>query len=310
MTASYRSKADKLMSLKEAINTFVTDGCSITFGGMGGAQSIAETHEIIRQKKKDLTLICDSPGEPADMLIGVGAYKRLETAYIGHVQAGLGHNFRRAFEKKIPFEIELEEWTNYGITMRFLAGAMGLPYIPTKAMLATDFIKYNSRLIITTDPYNNNPIALVPAANPDVAIVHVSRCDKRGNAQMIGFHSNGENMARAAKHTIITTEEIVSTDVIRRYANLTIIPEYVVDAVVELPFASHPWSMAYSYAYDIPFAKDYVKQSASREGFLEWVNEWVYDLPDHEAYCKKVGWERLKKLEQIERKFNQSPYES
>jgi len=308
MTNNYRSKADKRMSLKEAISTFVHDGCSITFGGLGGAQSIAETHEIIRQKKKDLTLICDSPCEPADMLLGAGAYRRLEVAYIAHVLPGPAYNFRRAFEEKIPFEIEIEEWTNNSIGMRFLAGAMGLPYMPTKSLLGTDFLKYNSRIITTLDPFNNEPIALVPAANPDVAIVHVSRCDRKGNSQIFGFSSNIENMARAAKHTIVTCEEIVPTDVIRNYGNLTIIPGYSVDAVVELPFASHPWNMGYAYAYDFVFAKDYVQQTATREGFLAWLEEWVYNVPDHEAYCRKVGWERLHKLEQMERKFTSSPY--
>jgi Acyl CoA:acetate/3-ketoacid CoA transferase, alpha subunit len=296
------------MSLKEAISTFVSDGCSITFGGMGGAQSIAETHEIIRQKKKNLTMICDSPCEPADMLLGAGTYKRLEIAYVAHVLPGPGYNFRRAFEQKVPFAIEIEEWTNSTIGMRFLAGAMGLPYMPTKSLLGSDYTQINSRIITTTDPYKQEPIALVPAANPDVAIVHVSRCDIKGNSQIFGFSSNIENMARAAKHTIVTCEEIVSSDVIRRYGNLTIIPGYTVDAVVELPFASHPWNMGYAYAYDFVFAKDYVKQTATREGFLEWLDEWVYSLPDHEAYCSKVGWGRLQKLEQMERKFTHAPY--
>lgn len=308
MTTSYRAKSDKRMSLKEAISTFVSDGCSITFGGMGGAQSIAETHEIIRQKKKNLTMICDSPCEPADMLLGAGTYKRLEIAYVAHVLPGPGYNFRRAFEQKVPFAIEIEEWTNSTIGMRFLAGAMGLPYMPTKSLLGSDYTQINSRIITTTDPYKQEPIALVPAANPDVAIVHVSRCDIKGNSQIFGFSSNIENMARAAKHTIVTCEEIVSSDVIRRYGNLTIIPGYTVDAVVELPFASHPWNMGYAYAYDFVFAKDYVKQTATREGFLEWLDEWVYSLPDHEAYCSKVGWGRLQKLEQMERKFTHAPY--
>lgn len=308
MTINYRSKSDKRMSLKDAISTFVQDGCTIAFGGMGGSENLAEAKEIIRQKKKDLTFIGDSPCDPCDWLIGVGALKRLEIAYLGLALPGPSYNFRRAFQDKIPFEIEIEEYSNFTIGLRYLAGAMGVPYLPTKSLLGSDIAKNNPRVITTTDPYKNEPIALVPAANPDVGIVHVFRCDKKGNSQLFGYTSNVENIARAAKHTIVTCEEIVSTDEIRRHGNLTIIPEYAVDAVVELPFACHPFNMPYAYAYDMPFGRDYQAQSRTREGFLEWIHEYVYDLPDHEAYCAKVGWDRLMKLQQIERKYSHLPY--
>ena len=125
---------------------------------------------------------------------------------------------------------------------------------------------------------------------------------------MIGFSANAENIARASRHTIITCEEIVPTDEIRRYSNLTIIPEYCVDAVVEMPFACHPWNMPYAYAYDIPFHTEQLKKFRTREGFLQWLDEWVYGLPDHDAYCEKVGWKRLQALARIEHKFCRSPY--
>lgn len=305
---NYRKKSEKRMSLKEAISTFVKDGCTIAFGGMGGLQSVAPAYEVIRQRPKDLTLIGDSPCEVGDMLAGASILKRMEIAWCSYAVAGLGYNFRRVIEKGDPVKVELEEYSNYTIGLRFLAGALNIPYIPTRSLSGSDLPKYNSKIITTTDPYTEVPVALVPAANPDVAIIHASRCDKRGNAQMFGFSSNAENIARAAKHTIVTCEEVVTTDEIRKYGNLTLVPEYSVDAVVELPYCCHPWNMPYAYAYDMPFHTEQLKQFETREGFLNWLDEWVYGLPDHEAYCEKVGWKRLQTLAQIERKFCRSPY--
>jgi glutaconate CoA-transferase subunit A len=307
MAEDYRRRSDKRMTLSEAIATFVRDGCSIAFSGMGGAQCVAHAYEIIRQGKKDLTLIGDSPCEPGDMLVGAGCIRRMEIAWCSYAVAGLGHNFRRAVEQGVPREIEVEDYSNYTMGLRFLAGALDIPYIPTRSLLGSDIPVYNKRVIVTQDPYGGETVALVPAARPDVGIVHVSRADVRGNAQMFGFSSNAENIARAAAHTIVTCEEIVPTDEIRRYSNLTIIPEYCVDAVVELPFASHPWNMPYAYAYDIPFHSQQMAAFRTREGFLAWLEEWCYGHT-HESYCAKVGWQRLYELQRIERRFCRSPY--
>jgi glutaconate CoA-transferase subunit A len=294
---------DKRMTLMEAIKKFVYDGCSVAFGGMGGIQSVAPTYEIIRQKKTELTLIGDSPCEPGDMLVGAGAVKKVEVGWLGYAVAGLGFNYRRAVEKGIPHSIEVEEYTNYTMGLRFLAGSMGLPFIPTKSLLGSDIPNYNHRIKIIDDPYGGEPIALVPAANPDVAIVHTSRADKLGNAQIFGFVSNNAEIARAAKHTIVTCEEIVSTEEIRRIPNLTVIPFYCVDAVVEVPYCSHPWNMPYYYAYDIPFHMEYQRHNGTREGFLKWLEEWCYACENWVEYCRKVGWERLRELTRLERMF-------
>jgi len=304
----YRRKADKRMSLKDAIATFVKDGCALAFGGFGGQQCTQETYEIIRQKPKNLTVIGDSPSEQMDMLIGAGLVKKAEFAYCSYAIAGLGHNLRRSVENGVPNKIEIEEYSNYTMGLRYMASAMNVPYLPTRSLLGSDLPTYNKNIKITVDPYEQLPIALVPAVKPDVAIMHVKRCDKRGNTQMFGYTANNENLARAAKHTIITAEEIVSTEKIRQFSNLTIIPEYFVDAVVELPFAAHPWNMPYAYAYDLPFHRQQLKRFETREGFLEWVDEWVMGCSDHEGYCKKVGWERLNALVEIEKKFTPAIY--
>lgn len=297
-----RQNADKRTSLAEAIS-HLQDGNSLSFSGMGGAQCVAQTYEVVRQGKKHLTLIGDSPCECGDMLVGTGQVDKMEIAWCSYAVAGLGYNFRRAIENDIPHKIELEEYSNYTIGLRFLAGALNLPYMPTKSLLGSDLPKYNSNIKIENDPYTGEPVALVPAATPDVAIVHVSRADKRGNGQVFGFSSNAENIARAAKYTILTCEELVTTDEIRRNSNATVIPEYAVDAVVELPYACHPWNYPYAYAYDMPFHTQQLAQFNTREGFEKWMQDWCYGVKDHEGYLEKVGYGRIEKLRSIERRF-------
>jgi len=305
-TVNTKRILDKRMSLKEAISMFVFDGCSIAFGGMGGEQVVAPTYEIVRQGQKELTLIGDSPCEPADFLIGTGQIKKVEVAWIAYAVVGISPCYRRAVEKGVPHQIEVCEFSNYTMGLRFLAGAMGLPFMTTKSLMGSSIEKYNDLIKVIDDPYTSRKVALVPAATPDIAIIHVNRADKLGNAQFLGFSSNSENIARASTRTIITCEEIVSTDEIRRTSNYTAIPQYVVDAVVELPYGSHPWNMPYAYAYDMPFHIDMMEQINTEDGFKKWMDEWAYGCETHDDYCEKVGWGRLRKLSDIERKFCRS----
>jgi glutaconate CoA-transferase subunit A len=298
-----KKSLDKRTSLKEAVAAFVTDGCSIAFSGMGGQQVVAPTYEIIRQGQKNLTLMGDSPCEVADYLIGTGQIDRVEVAYVAYAVAGVAPNYRRAVEKEIPHPIEVKEFSNYTMGLRFLAGSMNVPFMPTKSLMGSSIAEYNDMIKIIDDPYEGGKVALVPAATPDVAIIHVNRADSLGNAQFLGFASNAEAMARAAKRTIVTCEEIVSTEVIQRAPTLTTIPQYVVDAVVEVPFCSHPWNMCYSYAYDIPFHMEMMAEIDSEDGFKRWMDKWAHGCKDHEEYCEQVGWNRLRKLALAERKF-------
>jgi len=301
-----KKSLDKRMSLKEAVSKFVFDGCAIAFSGMGGQQVVAPTYEIVRQGQKNLTLMGDSPCEVGDYLVGTGQIKRLEVAWLAFAVAGVSPNYRRAVEKGIPQKIEVCEFSNYTMGLRFLAGALNVPFMPTKSLMGSSLEQYNDMIKVIDDPYKGEKVALVPAAIPDVAIVHVNRADKLGNAQFLGFASNADNIARAAKRTIITCEEIVSTDEIRKIPVLTNIPQYVVDAVVEVPYGSHPWNMSYAYAYDMPFHMGMMAEIETEEGFKKWLDEWAFGCKDHEDYCEKVGWNRLRKLTQIERKFCKS----
>lgn len=301
------NNANKQMSLKDAVKKYVTDGCSITFGGFIGRDGVAAAHEIIRQDIKNLTVIDDSKTDVMDLLVGAGAVKRWEGAYLGYGAIGLAPNIRRSVEKGVPLKIELEDWSNAGISMRFLAGSLNVPFMPTRSMLGTDIVKYNQRIKVIEEPYEGTPVALVPAAHPDVAIIHVQRADVMGNAQVWGFTGNDENKARAARHTIITCEEIVSTEEIRRQGNLTLIPFYCVDAVVQVPYGCHPQSCYGYYAYDVLFCGEYHESAKDRDSFLRWLDRYVLGTADHLAYCEMVGWDRLQKLKGLERRFNRIP---
>lgn len=305
-----KRNSDKRMSLAAAIQNFVHPGDGVVFSGMGGAQCVAHTYEIIRQGIGDLTLIGDSPCECGDMLIGAGLVKKVEIAWCSYAVAGLGYNFRRAVEQGMPRPLEVEEYSNYTIGLRLLAGALNLPFMATKSLLGSDIPVYNPRIRVIDDPYGSGEkVALVPAARPDVAIIHVSRADQFGNAQMFGFSSNAENAARAASRTIITCEEIVTMDEIRRYPNLTLIPGYMVDAVVEVPYASHPWNFPYCYAYDIPFHMEQMEAFKTREGFEQWLAVWCLEAGSWEGYLQRVGYDRLEKLRRIERRFTGGMYQ-
>lgn len=303
-TNNGKNSVNKEMTLEEAVRKYIHDGSSITFGGFIGRDCVAAAHEIIRQGRKDLVVIDDSKTDVMDLLVGAGCVKRWEGAYLGYGAIGLAPNIRRAVEQGVPSFLEIEDWSNAAVSMRFLAGALNLPFMATRSMLGSDIVKYNKRIKVINDPFAGEPVALVPAAKPDVAIVHAQRADVMGNAQIWGFLGNDENKPRAARHTIITCEEIVSTEEIRRNANLTVIPYYCVDAVVRVPYGCHPQSCYGYYAYDVLFCGEYHQAGSTREGFLRWLNDYVYECKNHWDYCNKVGWQRLHQLQYLERQFN------
>ncbi|MFB6129960.1 MAG: CoA transferase subunit A, partial [Salinigranum sp.] len=188
------------------------------------------------------------------------------------------------------------------------AGAMDVPFVPTRSMLGTDIPTYNEELRVVENPFDpSEDLTLVPAAQPDVAIIHVQLCDPAGNTQLWGNVVNDHLKARSAKHTIITCEEIVPTERIRALPEMTRIPAYAVDAVVEVPFGAHPWH-CYGYYYaDLPFYREYGLVSRDRDAFLEWLDEWI--VP-HEEYLRKVGSDRLSTLRDLESTLNELPVET
>jgi len=194
------------------------------------------------------------------------------------------------------------ETSNAGYQWRFLAGMMGLPFIPSRNLLGTDTLKRSSAKVIE-DPWSGKPICLIPAAYPDVAMIHVHRCDIYGNAQIDGIIIEDFELARAARKLIITTEEIIDHERVRAEPWRTTIPFYVVDAVVEMPYGSHPCQMPYRYFFDEEHIGEWLKMSKSDEGAKEYFDKYVFGVKDFEEYLELVGgiktMNRLRRVEQL-----------
>ena len=295
-----RQLKDITLSAEEAVERFIEDGDFIASGGFGHIRiSMAIIHEIIRQGKRKLVLAGKTGVYDADLLIAARCVDRIEVAYaFGHELRGLAPASRRRVESgecKVLAEI-----SNAGYQWRLLAGMMGLPFIPTRTMLGTDTLKHSSAVVIE-DPFSKKPITLVPAAYPDVAFIHVHRCDIYGNAQIDGALIMDYELARCARRLILTTEQIVDTELIRQKPWHTVIPAFFVDAVVEVPFGSHPCEMPALYDFDEDHIAEWLELSRSDEGVEQYLQRYVHDVPDFAAYLVRVGGEpRLEYLKRRE----------
>jgi glutaconate CoA-transferase subunit A len=290
------AKMDKVRSLHDAVAVDVQDGMSIAMGcGLESLIPFAASYEIMRQNKKHLTLIAPISDMQFDQLIGAGCVKKIIASWVGNVAAGLGHNYRRAAEAGIPNTIEIEEHSNFTIGLGLQAAASGLPFLPTKTVKGSDFRK-SDQFSSLRCPFTNEELVAVRAIRPDVAILHVQRADKEGNAHAWGNFGVMREAALAAKKVILTCEEIVEHDVILSDPNRNVIPEFVVSSVVHEPFGSHP-SPTQGYARrDDDFYFEYHKATRSREGFLQWLEKWVVGVKDHGAFLDFLGKERVDRL--------------
>lgn len=249
-----KSMRDKRMTLKEAVDTFIKDGDNVGIGGFVNIrQPIAITHEMVRHGFRDLTLSWQSAGMAPDYLAGAMmiddshfSIKRIEHAYWAHEAYGLSPVFRYLAEKGL---LEIEDWSNYNMSARFKAGAMGLPFIPTRGPLGSDIIK-TSRTKIIDCPFTGRPIALLPASNPDVAIIHVQAADKYGNCIIRGTDCTCAEIAMASGHTILTCEQLVSHELVVRNPKDVMIPFPAVDAVIEVPFGAYPGACRRHYYFN------------------------------------------------------------
>ncbi len=288
-----RALVDKRMTEAEAVSRFVYDGCCLgteLYGTVRCPMSLVR--EVVRQGKKDLRLAGQGVTE-LDLLLGAGLVKTLDITYIGLEVYGTSRALRRAVESG---QIEkVVEWSNGGITWRFKAASMGVPFIPVRAMLGTDTLKYSAAKVVEC-PFTGNKVCLIPALILDVGLIHVHRADKYGNAQIEGISGFAFEMARACKRLIISAEEIVESDEIRRYPDRTIIPYYLVDAVVHAPFGSHPGEMVYMYERDEEQLREWVESSKTEEGTKAYLDKYVYEVADHQGYMDVVGRERLAAL--------------
>jgi acyl CoA:acetate/3-ketoacid CoA transferase alpha subunit len=288
-----RKLEDKRMTEQEAIRRFVTDGCYIgteLYGTVRCPMSLAR--EVVRQGIKNLR-VCGQGVLELDLWLAAGLIKKLDLTYIGLEVYGTSAALRRAVESG---QVEAcVEWSNGAISWRMKAAAMGVPFIPTRSMLGSDTLTCSAAKVVQ-DPFTGIKVCLLPALILDVGLIHVHRADRYGNAQIEGISGFAVEMARASKRLILSAEEIVPTDEIRRHPDRTIIPYYLVDAVVHAPFGSHPGEMAYLYGRDEAGIREWVEASKTAEGAQAYLDKHVYGVKHHAEYLDLVGQERLTKL--------------
>lgn len=296
----------KLMTMQEAISQNVRDGDFVYIGGYVCRPPFGAIHEIIRQKKRDLTITRSNAADDFDLLIGAGCVKRFISTFISLGLYGLARCYRRSIEKGIPHRIEFEEYTNLSLPMMLMAGAMGMPFLPVKDMVGTDLLNVKSfmgenKYRQIDSPFDGKPVVLVPALNPDVGIIHVQQADENGNAQVWGIGGDCKWGANASKKVIVSCERIVSRETIGKDPSRTIVPDFKVAAVVEEPFGAHP---GYTPGfYDVDFSFGYVYQQASNtvEGLDAFLDEWVFGVGDRteyvHKYIEKFGYAQFRKLQ-------------
>ena len=283
--------------MKEAVSRFVDDGDAIVMGtALEAAIPFAAGHEIIRQKKKDLTLIGPISDMLFDQLIGAGCVRKVIAAWVGNVIMGVGYNLRRAVEARVPRKIELQDHTNFSISLGLRAGAMGIPFIPTKTLLGTGMMEGQGPFKEMICPYTKERLVLVPALRPDVAVVHVQRVDEEGNVHFWGGTGVTKEAAMAARKVIVVAEEMVSKKVIQRDPNRTLIPGFLVSAVVIEPWGAHPSPMQGYYNRDHEKYVIYHQESRDRRGYLKWLKKWVLGVRGRSDYLQKLGGEDRKAL--------------
>jgi len=277
------------MQMKEAIDRFVHDGDSIIIEGFTHLICFAAGHEIIRQRRRELTVCRLTPDLIYDQLIGAGCVRRLVFSWAGNPGAGPLHALRRSVEQGVPNSIELEEYSHFGMVARLAAGAAKLPFYPLRNYQGSDLPRVNPLIKTVTCPFTGEELAAVPALNPDTAIIHVQRADENGNAHVWGLMGVQKEAAFAALKTIVVAEEIVPESVIRSDPNRTLIPGLVVDAVVHEPFGCHPSYAQGYYDRDNDFYVRWRELSQDIKKFNSYLDEWVYGVRDRAEYVERMG---------------------
>lgn len=298
-----KSMRDKRMTLKQAVGQFIKDGDNVGIGGFVNIrQPIAITHEMVRHGFKDLTLSWQSAGMAPDYLAGAMmlapdkfSIKRIELAYWGHESFGLSPMLRYLAERGLT---ELEDWSNYNMSARFKAGSMGLPFIPTRGPIGGDIVK-TSRTKMMDCPFTGRPIALLPASNPDVAIIHVQAADMYGNCIIRGTDCTCAEIAMASARTIVTCEQLVDHELVVRNPKDVMIPFLAVDAIVEVPFGAYPGACRRHYYFDGEhIRKFHAAAEAMRKGdksdlLQAYYDEYIYGVETFGEFMSKFSFDKI-----------------
>ena len=288
----------KVATMQDAVRTLVHDGDTVAIEGFTHLINFAAGHEIIRQRRRGLTLARMTPDVIYDQMIGAGVASKLIFSWMGNPGVGNLHAVRRRIEHADPEPLEIEEYSHFGMVSRYMAGAANLPFFPIRSYYESDIPKVNPKIVPMTSPYEDaTEVYVVPALQPDVAIVSAQRAEAEGDTQIWGLLGCQKEVAFAAKRVIVVVEEVVEEATIRRDPNRTLIPGAIVDAVVEEPFGCHPSFAQGYYDRDNRFYLEWDAIAKDPETLAAWLDEWVYGLENHRAYVEKFGdayWDALR----------------
>jgi glutaconate CoA-transferase subunit A len=291
----------KVASMRDAVAGLVRDGDTVAIEGFTHLISFAAGHEIIRQRKRDLTLARMTPDLIYDQMVAAGVARKLIFSWLGNPGVGGLNAIRRRVEVEAVAAsgqpaLELEEYSHFGMVARYTAGAANLPFFPLRSYFETDLPKANPLIRPIESPYGDGVVYAVPPLKPDVTIVHAQRADADGNTQVWGLLGCQKEAAFAADRVIVVVEELVPEDVIRADPNRTIIPGLIVDAVVVEPFGAHPSYVQGAYDRDNRFYLDWDPISRDETATQAWLRDWVYDLDGRGAYVERLGAARVAAL--------------
>ena len=287
---------DKVASLHDAIATLVRDGDTVAIEGFTHLISFAAGHEIIRQRRRDLTLCRLTPDIIYDQMVAAGVARKLVFSWMGNPGVGSLHAIRRRIEHADPAPIEIEEYSHFGMVCRYTAGAAGLPFFPLRSYEGSDLPGANPRIVPVASPYGEETVYAVPPLNPDVTIIAVQRATPAGDAQVWGLTGCQQEAAFAAERVIVVCEELVEGGVVRADPNRTLVPGVVVDAVVVAPRGCHPSYAQGYYDRDNAFYLAWDGISRDPAALEQWLDEWVFAPADHAGYAARVGEARWREL--------------
>jgi glutaconate CoA-transferase subunit A len=297
----------KVASMRDAVAELVRDGDTVAIEGFTHLIGFAAGHEIIRQRKRELTLARLTPDLIYDQMIAAGVARKLIFSWLGNPGVGGLGAIRRRTETSTSFapgepsegrlpRLELEEYSHFGMVGRYTAGAANLPFYPIRSFFETDLPKANPLIREIESPYGDGKVFAVPPLKPDVTIVHAQRADAAGNTQVWGLLGCQKEAAFAADRVIVVVEELVPEEVVRADPNRTIIPGLIVDAVVVEPFGAHPSYVQGAYDRDNRFYLEWDAITKDEDALQAWLREWVYELDGRAAYREKLGAERVAAL--------------
>ena len=275
--------------MREAISRFVPDGSTVAMGTcLEPAIPFSAGHEMIRQGRRDLTLVGPISDSLFDQLIGAGCVARVIAAWVGNVSEGLGHNYRRAAERGEPRRLEIRDHSNFSISLALWAAAWNTDFIPTRTLLGSDITTSNPDLEVKGGLVRVRPV------RPDVTILNVQRADAFGRAHAWGPLGISEEAGLAAGRVILVCEELVDEEVTLSDPNRILLPETKVAAVVHEAGACHPAPLQGFWRRDHAAHREYGERSRTAEGFAAWLKEWVLDVPDRAAYLRKLDTDALR----------------